>query len=271
MKVLFLKLFKGDCYQILDKIPDGTCDFLLTDPPYCSGGLNLTQRKAKPSIKYGDKKYSGLRDLPDFTGDNMDMMSFVDFQRNILWKCRQKLKPGSIAAVFIDWRNLGGMISALQQAGYLYNGILVWNKKNSRALPDRFRNDCEFAVWGTNGAMKTEYKKGCKVYPNCFTFPAISSKKRVHQTEKPVPMLTEILRACPEGGRVLDPFMGSGSTGEAALRLGLDFVGIELSEEYFTLAKNRLLSVKNEAQNLFENPKKFPINPLTTSKKCGTI
>ena len=82
----------------------------------------------------------------------MDQRSFTEFMRMVFVKCREKAKPESIAAVFVDWRNLPAMTDALQTAGWIYRGIVVWDKGTSRAMPNRFRNDCEYIVWGTNGA-----------------------------------------------------------------------------------------------------------------------
>lgn len=82
--------------------------------------------------------------------------------------------------------------------------------------------------------------KGCKVAPGCYSVPGVQSKDKHHQTEKPVPLLEQLLQLVPEGGTVLDPFMGSGSTGVACMNLGLDFYGIELDPGYFQTSRERI-------------------------------
>lgn len=78
-------------------------------------------------------------------------------------------------------------------------------------------------------------------------------KKRIHPAEKPVEFLERFIRvSCPENGVVLDPFMGSGSTGVAAKRLERNFVGIEKSPEYFELSKKRIEEVRNPSQLRFD-------------------
>ncbi|MGQ4409056.1 DNA methyltransferase, partial [[Kitasatospora] papulosa] len=62
----------------------------------------------------------------------------------------------------------------------------------------------------------------------------------VHITQKPVEVMQQLVQVCPEGGTVLDPFTGSGSTGVAALRAGRRFVGVELSAHYADIAEERL-------------------------------
>lgn len=125
-------------------------------------------------------------------------------------------------------------------AGWIYRGIVVWDKGNCRAIPNRFRNDCEYVVWGTNGPRKTEYKTGVPVFPGCYRVSSVPSSRKHHQTEKPVELLEKLLAICPEGGTVLDPFMGSGSTGVACRRMGLGFVGIERDKWYYGTAKPRM-------------------------------
>ncbi len=87
-------------------------------------------------------------DSPDFDGDNMDQRAFTAFMRDVLFRCRQLAKPGGVAAAFIDWRNLPALTDALQMAGWIYKGVVVWDKGTSRNQPGRFRADCEYIVWG---------------------------------------------------------------------------------------------------------------------------
>ncbi|END2118424.1 site-specific DNA-methyltransferase [Escherichia coli] len=72
-----------------------------------------------------------------------------------------------------------------------------------------------------------------------MTFPVISSKK-MHSTGKPEELMAELLRTANSGGTVLDPFMGPGTTGVAALKAGRKFIGIETSDHYFEVAAQRL-------------------------------
>lgn len=176
----------------------------------------------------------------------MDQRSFTEFMRMVLSKCRQKAKQESIAAVFVDWRNLPAMVDALQAAGWVYRGIVVWDKGVSRAIPNRFRNDCEYVVWGTNGPRKTEYIPGVFIGPGCYRIKSVNTKNKHHQTEKPVELLENLLAVCQAQGVVLDPFMGSGSTGVACVNTGRNFIGIELDPGYFETAKQRIEEAKKQ-------------------------
>ena len=76
--------------------------------------------------------------------------------------------------------------------------------------------------------------------PGVYHVPMVNPKQRFHQTEKPVELLERLLAICSPGGTVLDAFMGSGSTGVAAVRTGRSFIGMELSDQYFEIASSRI-------------------------------
>ncbi len=202
-----MKLLQGDCLELMKEIPDGSVDMVLTDPPYSSGGLFAGDRKARTSTKYTDTDFRGAARFQDFSGDNMDQRSFTEFMRMVLANARQKSKQKAICAVFIDWRNLPAMTDAIQGAGWVWRGICVWNKGNSRNIPGRFRNDCEFVVWASNGAKSVDWSPGLKALPGIYDDKPVSTKKKHHQTEKPVLLLEKLIAICTNGGTVLDPFM----------------------------------------------------------------
>lgn len=233
-------LLNGDCLERMTEIPDDSVDMVLTDPPYSSGGLFAGDRKLSTYIKYTDPDYNGAARFQNFSGDNMDQRSFTEFSRMVLSKCRQKAKQESVCAVFVDWRNLPALTDALQAAGWIWRGIVVWDKGNCRPIPNRFRNDCEYIVWGTNGPRKIEYNDSVFVGPGCYHIKSVSTSKKHHQTEKPVELLEKLLAICPTKGIVFDPFMGSGSTGVAAINTGRRFIGIELDPGYFFTAQRRI-------------------------------
>ncbi|WP_304841228.1 DNA-methyltransferase [Phocaeicola sartorii] len=235
-----VNLKQGDCLDLLESINDVLVDMVLTDPPYSSGGLFPGDRKKKTSSKYTDNGYNGASRFLDFSGDNMDQRSFTEFMRMVLAKCRKKTKPAGICAVFTDWRQLPSMTDALQAAGWIYRGIVVWDKGNSRAIPNRFRNDCEYIVWGTNGRRETKYETGVFVGAGCYHIAGMNSREKHHQTEKPIELLEKLVAIVPEGGTVMDCFMGSGSTGVACVNTGRDFIGMEILEQYFKVAQNRI-------------------------------
>ena len=248
-----IQLLQGDCLDLIHEIPDGAVDIVLTDPPYSSGGQWAGDRKASTGKKYCSNEYNGSARFQDFSGDNMDQRAYSEFLRKILRDCRKKTKPEGVIAVFIDWRNLPLVTDVLQMAGWVWRGIVVWDKGRSRPTPQRFRNDCEYIVWGTNGPRGLENKderEKAFIGPGCYHIPSVSTKNKHHQTEKPVALLEKLLEIAPHGGTVLDPFMGSGSTGVACVNMGLDFIGAELDPGYFQTSQERIADAeKAKADN----------------------
>ncbi len=225
-------LHRGEAFRTLCELDDATIDALITDPPYSSGGQFKGDRASSAT-----SKYSRTNDTPDFTGDNRDQRSFLAWATLWLSESFRVLKDGALVALFTDWRQLPITTDALQAGGFTWRGVIPWVKPNPRPRKGAFAQGSEFVVWGTKGACASDGE--CHALkPWLFAPPHYT--KRVHLTEKPVPLLQELVRACPAGGIVLDPFAGSGATGVAALLEGRRFLGVELSAEYHARALARL-------------------------------
>lgn len=78
-------------------------------------------------------------------------------------------------------------------------------------------------------------------------YQANAPREREHQTQKPLDVMRELVKICPEGGTVLDPFMGSGTTGVAAMLEGRRFVGVEMVEHYQQVAERRIREAQGQA------------------------
>lgn len=238
-----MKLLQGDCIEQLRRLPeDVRADICLCDPPYSSGGLHAGDRKANTTAKYTDNDFNGAAKLPPFSGDNMDQRSFTEFMRRVCVELRQKTREGGVLALFVDWRNLPAMTDAIQMAGWVWRGVCVWDKGISRNQPGRFRNDCEYIVWASNGDLPIDWEKakGTKALPGVYHIPIVPGKQRKHQTEKPVELIEKLLAIAPADGLVIDCFMGSSTTGVASVNTGRDFIGIELSPEIYRTAQERI-------------------------------
>ncbi len=151
------------------------------------------------------------------------------------------LKTGAPVVLFTDWRQLPTTTDALQAGGFIWRGVCPWTKTNPRPRKGGFPATAEFAVWGSKGPLPARDDVGC--LRGDWHERAVHHSERLHLTEKPLPVMREVVRICPPAGIVLDPFTGSGSTGEAALLEGRRFVGCELSHEYHAIALERLAKV----------------------------
>lgn len=197
-----IKLLKGNCLEVLEGLEADCADLVLIDPPYSSGGLFAGDRKQDTRTKYTNNDFNGAARFPNFSGDNMDQRSFVQFMGIISAKLREITKDGGAIATFVDWRNLPAMTDAIQMGGWVWRGVIVWDKGISRNIPGRFRNDCEYIVWGTNGGKKVDWKaaKGKKAMPGIYHISGVNTKSKHHQTEKPVELLKALCQIAPRGG-----------------------------------------------------------------------
>jgi site-specific DNA-methyltransferase (adenine-specific) len=246
------QLYHGEALAILRELPTASVDAVITDPPYSSGGAMRGDRMAPT-----EQKYRGWTQGPDgigsrrptvsyagFTGDTRDQRGYLVWCTLWMTECQRVLKPGGTFATFTDWRQLPTTTDAVQAGGLVWRAIVVWDKGVGRPVKGRFRNHVEYVVWATNGPHSDPQD----VYPSTILRRSSpTSRSRVHLTEKPVDLITDLLALTPAGCTVLDPFMGSGTTGIAAVQSGRSFIGIELTEHYHEIAAARLSAAQEVA------------------------
>ena len=227
-------LHRGDCLEVLPTLELASVDAVVTDPPYSSGGMFRGDRMLPAREKYvsSDAKHA----TPDFSGDNRDQRGYLAWSTLWLTAARHAAKPGAVAAVFTDWRQLATTTDALQAAGWVFRGIAAWVKHNARPCRGRYAQHCEFVVWGTNGPRPMAGRCG----RGAWTADSPRGDNRVHITQKPADVMRGLLSIFEPGQTILDPFAGSGATGLAALELGLEFVGVELDAHFYAVARERL-------------------------------
>ena len=230
------KIIQGDVLRILPTFKDKSIGGIVTDPPYSSGGLDLGTKQRTTAQKYSSAKANSP--LPDFEGDAKDQRSWTRWMTEWLIEARRVAKDGAPICLFIDWRQLPSITDALQWAGWTWRGVAVWDKNTSRPQKGRFRQQSEFIVWGSNGHMPLDRK--APVLPGVFRQAMPSFKNRIHQTEKPLDVMRDIVKIVEPGGTILDPFAGAGTTVLAAQLEGYPAIGIELSRHYAKAAQKRI-------------------------------
>lgn len=239
MKQLFytddrFTLYQGDALTCLKTLNDDSVDAVVTDPPYSSGGITLSAKQADPASKY--QQSSTKKSYPPMLGDGKDQRSFLTWATMWLSECWRTAKDGAPLLVFTDWRQLPVMSDAMQAANWFWQGIVCWNKRSARPQLGKFKNQCEYVLWGSKGRF-TPFSRQC--LPGVYDCPVITQQK-VHLTSKPVALLTDLLAVTPEGSTILDPFAGGGTTAVAALQSGRKCVSVELSKEYARLTVERV-------------------------------
>lgn len=233
-------LYLADCLAVLPTLSG--IDAVVTDPPYSSGGAFRGDRAADPRAKYLQDG-SGNNRLPSFTGDTRDQRAFHFWSALWCGAARESSNDGAVACFFTDWRQLPISTDYMQSGGWTWRGVVPWAKRTARPQLGRFCAQCEYVVWGSNGAMPVD--RGVGVLRGFFDHS--SPIEREHVTEKPEPLMDEVLQVVLAGGVVCDPFMGSGTTGAAAVRSGRRFIGIEIVPEYFDIACERIDNAHRQA------------------------
>jgi site-specific DNA-methyltransferase (adenine-specific) len=223
-------IYKGDALEILMDLGERRFGAVLTDPPYSSGG-NVRDKAMATSAKYLQSESAGK--YPEFQGDTRDQRSYLAWSTLWMGRARDLVLPGGIIASFSDWRQLPVTTDAVQCAGWIWRGVVPWDKtESSRPQQGRYRNQTEFVVWGTNGSRRLQGP----IAPGVFRMPVPHIKH--HIAGKPVALMAGLMSIME--GPILDPFMGSATVGVACLERGLDYVGIEVDDAYFDIACRRL-------------------------------
>ena len=230
-------LYHGDALAVLARMPDASVDAVITDPPYSSGGQYRGDRIKGTGDKYVSGNLTTQRDLVDFSGDNRDQRGFAYWCALWMGECLRVTRDGGLFMSFTDWRQLPSLTDSLQAGGWLWRGIIPWNKPNARVFAGRITNACEYVAWGSKGALPNPMDGGVG-FPGFVI--ASSPRERDHQAQKPLAVMRELMASVTAGGTVLDPFAGAGTTGVAALIEGRRFIGVEMNAHHVETAANRL-------------------------------
>lgn len=206
-------LIHGDCLDVLPQLPACSADFILTDPPYIT--------------RYVDR--DGRR-VPNDDNDAWLKPAFAQMHR--------VLARNSFAVSFYGWPHADRFLQAYRDAGFRVVGHFTFPKRYcsaSRFL--RYRHECAHLL------AKGHPSKPASPIDDVLSWRYTGNK--LHPTQKPLSVLQPIIQAfTPEGGLVLDPFAGSGSTLMAARTLGRRYVGIELDATYYAAATERLSGIE---------------------------
>ena len=230
-------LIEGDAFQKIKEIPDSSVDLILTDPPY-----NLSEYST------GNMKFDWRNEI------NNDVAKWdkVPFNPEKLLKDFIRiLKPTGNIFIFTSY-NLIGKYHEIFDPLFDAFQFMVWHKTNPipNIRKSSFLNSCELIVCLWNKGHTWNFSKQNEMH-NFIESAICMGKERIkepkHPTQKPLSVLEHIIKiASNENDVVFDPFMGVGSTGNAALNLRRRFIGIELEKEYYEATIKRLSKRRNK-------------------------
>lgn len=208
----------GDCLELLPGIATASVDAIVTDPPFFCPATHYQSR-----VKY-QRKFSDIKLLEQWWSLMCSELARVQKPNgHTLVFCNADSYPAFYPAMYNRWDKLT---------------CLVWDKDRP-GLGRIFRHQHELIIAARNSGAY-EPNDG-RLRPDVLRFKATLSRDRDHPVQKPVALLATLIEAVtPLDGVVLDPFMGSGTTGEAAQSIGRGFIGIELDEPYMAIAQARI-------------------------------
>ncbi len=239
-------LIHGNCLTVLPEFPAGYFDMIFADPPYFLSNNGITCH-AGQMVSVNKGKWDA----------SMGVEADHEFVLQWLEACRRVLKDDGTIWVSGTSHIIYSVGYAMQQIGYKILNDIVWVKPNPPPnLSCRyFTHATEIVLWAAKSkksrhtfnyeAMKRE-ARGRQMTSVWEIYPPSKEEKAFgkHPTQKPLALLRRIIRASTNPGeRVLDPFVGSGTTVIAALELGRQAVGIELEAAYLDLAAKRIRAV----------------------------
>ncbi len=257
------------------RIPDGTVDLIIADPPY---GLGKD---------YGNDS------------DKLDTDAYLAWMQQWIAAALPKLKASGSLYIFLTWRYSPEVFVMLKQRMIMMNEI-IWDRRvpsmggSTRSFTS-VHDTIGFFVKGkgyyfdldsvripydaqTKKARSRSIFVGAKWLEIGYNPKDLWSVSRLHKedperadhpTQKPLEIVERMIKAsCPPGGVVLDPFMGSGTTAVAALRCGRQFVGFELNPRYCEIIADRLASPESQFTEQNNQPSE-PVRPKMTSSMAG--
>ena len=228
-----VKIYNGDAYKIInDLVKDKLIvNHIITDPPY-----NISKKNNFGTMK---NPRTGV-DFGEWDEGKFDLYSWIPLYASLLDK------NGSMI-IFCSYRYISYLIDVLEKESDMeVKDIIVWQKTNPmpRNIERRYVQDMEFAIWAVKKRAKWIFNKPKNTsYLRAIYSTSVvhGNEKNGHPTQKGLKLMSDIISVhTNKNDIILDPFMGSGSTGEAACELNRRFIGIELEKKYFDIAKQRI-------------------------------
>lgn len=229
--------YLGNCRDHLGAIQKCSIDLIVTDPPY---GINY--RSNRQTV---DRRKSVRGEGSIVVRDHY--FETIEEDKNLLtdWlrESYRILKEGSAIYIFAHWTKWGNVFDAAENVGFHNKNMIVLNKSNHGMgdLKGSYAPKHELLLFATKGKHQLRFPQG-RINDIWNVSVKFSGTRRFHPNEKPYSwIIPAIENSSDVGAVVLDPFMGSGTTGIAAISMNRKFIGMEKDPEYFKIAEQRII------------------------------
>lgn len=231
----------GDCERLMSQLPDNSVDLILTDPPFNLGAFMHKRGTNLKKMRENQFAYAGW--------DDLDYNEWIAKMEQFFQQSNRVLKKRGSMICFMSLMKIESIINIAEKNRFYYKTVGVWHKTNPmpRNMNLHFVNSTEAWIYLVNEANTGTFNNNSKLIHDFFESsltPGSEKKFGKHPTQKPLSILNHFVKILTnEGDVVCDPFMGSGSTGVSCENNNRSFIGIELDETYFNIAKNRIEDV----------------------------
>ena len=232
------KLILGDCLEKLKDIEDNSVDCIVTSPPYNKGGAS----NGKEDNRLVWTKYIHY----DSFDDNLSENDYRNQQISIINEMIRVLKPSG--SLFYNhkirrWNNEAHFPDWVFNTDGKFYQMVVWDRGQvCNMKQDYLYPSTELIFWLTKDKPKV-FKNNCQMQKEVWRIPPTNSK--LHPASFPEQLVKNCIELTTEAGdTVLVPYMGSGTTGIVSAKMNRNFIGIELSENYFDLSKKRIEEIE---------------------------
>lgn len=241
------KIVCGDCVEAMSKIPDGSVDLVVTSPPY---NLKNSTGNGMKDGRGGKWSKAALLNGYSHHRDNMPHSEYVVWQRKCLTEAMRLLKEDGAIFYNHKWRVQAGLLQDRSDivAGFPVRQIIIWQRAGGINFNAGY-------FLPTYEVIYLIAKPGFKLAPKANAHGDVwrfgQDLNNSHPAPFPLDLILQIISST-KANIVLDPFMGSGTTGLAAKILGRNYIGIEISPEYCKLAEDRIASKTEVKEGLFD-------------------
>jgi modification methylase len=243
-------LYLGDCAEILPTIKN--VNVVITSPPYNKAGYEGFIRKRH------DKDSWGQRNVDYGENPENDFMVELEYQNqqinilNLLWDCLSD--DGSLFynhKIRVANHKASHPIEWLLKSKFVFRQQLIWDRSNSPAVaPIRFLPTTELIFWMTKLQKQPNFERSKEIEFKGEVWKFMAETNPNHPAPFPIDLPTNILKNIQGNITVLDPYLGSGTTGVACVNLKKQFIGIEREQKYFDIACKRIEDAQRQ-QHLF--------------------
>lgn len=231
-------IYNGDCTVEMQKIANDSVDLILTDPPYNLGNFMINRSTNLAKMRENFFANAGW--------DNLEFDEWVERMDSFFEDAARIIKTGGSMIIFMSIIKVETIIKLAEKHGFYYKTTGIWHKLNPmpRNMNLHFVNSTEAWIYFTYKKKTGTFNNGNKMIHDFIETSVVSNgekKAGKHPTQKPIALLEHFVKLLSnEGDLVVDPFMGSGSTGVVCKKLGRNFVGVEFDKEYYEIAQRRI-------------------------------